>query len=82
MDIGAAGEPVHARIDHDEARAATHHVDDGMAKETIAIGRQRHLAPHDEALGQLVSRVIVAPGKGACVVDLGVSRTDNVAGGS
>ena len=79
VDVGAAGEPVHARIDHDEARAAAHHVDDGMAEEAVAVGRQRHLAPHDETLGQLVGWVIETSRQGAGVVDLGIGRTDDVA---
>lgn len=79
-DVGAAREPVHARIDGDKARASAHKVDERVAKQAVAVGGQRHLAPHDEALGKHEFRVVVAPGKRRREVDFRVSRADDVAG--
>ena len=63
VDIGARGQPVHAGVDGDQASAAAHHVDDGVAEEAIAVGCQRHLAPHDHALRKRVVGIVKAAGQ-------------------
>ena len=79
--VGARRKPRDARIHHDEARAAAHHVDDRMAEETVRVGRERRLSPDHDAFRIHESRVFEAAGQSAGIVDLGIG-TAQVVGGS
>ena len=78
---GAGGEPVHARVDGHELRAALHKVDHRVAEEAVGVGRERHLAPENHELGHLILGVVVAAFETAGVVELGVERAENHLGG-
>ena len=81
MVFGARGKPRDARVHHDEARPAAHEVHHRMAEQPVGVGGKRHLAPDDHALGQFECRVVVAAGKAAGIVDLGIRAADVVGRG-
>ena len=82
MDVGARGQPVHARIHLDEARATAHRVHDRMPEKAVWVGLERCLTPHDDALRQLVALVVPAARQCAGIVPLGIRGTRDVGSGS
>ena len=81
MDVGARGQPGHARIDDNQARAAAHGVHDRMSEKAVRVGLERRLAPDHEHLGLVIALVIPAPGQRTSVVPLGVGRAADVGDG-
>ena len=71
-------EPVDARVDANDLRTALHEVDDGMAEQAVAVGGERHLAPHDHDLGNLVHGVVIRALEAACIVHLGIVGAEHV----
>ena len=59
-DVGLRGEPREGRIHDDELRAHAHEVDQPVADEAVGVGRERLVAPHDNNLGLLPLRIVVA----------------------
>ena len=78
VDVGAGGEPVDAWVDHDEARATTHGIDDSMAEEAVGAGLERMLAPDHQDFGELVVLVVPTAGQSASVVPFGIGAARDV----